>query len=419
MIKKNKLILIETEMLEPKGHFLNNLIDANFFFYKKFDIYWLLNKNFDSKGTYIPKNINKIYSISTNKFKRKSNKFLYFLEEIYLFFKNIIYTILFLFLFVKKNKLSFYISALKSNYFIIPKYFKSFYFAYEKLNLNKEDHVFFPTGRRKDLALINFISKLDENHPKFHLRTWLPQKKKFKGFFYYLREIDIKLKKKRIFIYVWKNNFKLFLENSLSKKGIYETNLMFSYNPNSLFNRKIKKKLTIGYIGHARRERGFHHLPQLINLLEEKKYKFSYLIQFSKINDDLIDVKKNLYHLSKKNNRIKLIEKYSNHKEFVNYLKKIDIMPVLHNADEISNITSGSAYSCVPYQIPFILPVGTDFINNINKFKSFEKAKNINDMAIKIIKISKSYDLYLKNAKLNSRLLKKIVANDPLIINLN
>ena len=40
-------------------------------------------------------------------------------------------------------------------------------------------------------------------------------------------------------------------------------------------------------------------------------------------------------------------------------------------------------------------------------------------MAIKIIKISKSYDLYLKNAKLNSRLLKKIVANDPLIINLN
>ena len=42
-------------------------------------------------------------------------------------------------------------------------------------------------------------------------------KKKFKGFFYYLREIDIKLKKKE-FLYMFENNFKLFLENSLSKK---------------------------------------------------------------------------------------------------------------------------------------------------------------------------------------------------------
>ncbi len=419
MTKQNKLIFIESEMLEPKGHFLNNLIDANSIFYKKFKIYWLLNKNFESKGTYIPKNINKIYSISTNKFKRKNNKILYFLEEIYLFFINFIYTIFFLFFFIKKNRLSLYICALKSNYFIIPKYFKSFYFAYKKLNLNKKDHIFFPTGRRKDLALINFLSKLDENHPKFHLRIFLPQKKKFKGFFYYLNEIDNKLKKKRIFIYVWKNNLKLFLKNSLSKKGIYETNLMFSYDPNSQFNRKIKKKLTIGYVGHARKERGFHHLPKIINLLEEKKYKFKYLIQFSKINEDLDDVKKTLYKLSKKNKRINIIEKYSNHKEFINCIKKIDIMPILHNADEINNITSGTAYSCVPYQIPFILPAGTDFINNINKFKSFEKAKNLNDMVKKIIKISKNYNLYLKNAKLNSKFLKKIVSSDPLVVNLN
>ena len=101
-----------------------------------------------------------------------------------------------------------------------------FYFTYNSLNLNKNDHIFFPTGRRKDLALINFLSKIDLNHPKFHLRIFLPQKKKFKGFFYYLKEIDLKLKNKRIFIYVWKNNFKLFLKNSISKKGIYETNLM-------------------------------------------------------------------------------------------------------------------------------------------------------------------------------------------------
>ena len=32
---KNKLILIESEMVEPKGHFLNNLIDISKFFEKK------------------------------------------------------------------------------------------------------------------------------------------------------------------------------------------------------------------------------------------------------------------------------------------------------------------------------------------------------------------------------------------------
>ena len=150
--------------------------------------------------------------------------------------------------FVKEKKTHSYFSAIRSNYFIIPKYFKSFYFTYKSLNLNKNDHIFFPTGRRKDLALINFLSKIDLNHPKFHLRIFLPQKKKFKGFFYYLKEIDLKLQNKRIFIYVWKNNFKLFLKNSISKKGIYETNLIFSYNPKSYFSRKFKKKRSYNWV---------------------------------------------------------------------------------------------------------------------------------------------------------------------------
>ena len=55
MIKKSKLILIETEMIEPKGHFLNNLIDITKFFEKKFNIYWIVNNKFNGSGTHIPK----------------------------------------------------------------------------------------------------------------------------------------------------------------------------------------------------------------------------------------------------------------------------------------------------------------------------------------------------------------------------
>ena len=339
-MNKKKLILIESEMKEPKGHFLNNLIDATKFFNNKFEIYWLLNKKFNKNNTYVPKKIKKLNTIVTNNFKRNENKLLYFFEEIYLFFENFLYTFLFFFYFIYNKKIFLYLNALKSNYFIIPKYFKSFYFAYKSLKLEKKDHIFFPTARRKDFALVNFISKIDLQHPIFHLRIAIPPKNNFKGVIYYLKEIDRDLKNKSIYIYVWNNNIKkTVLDNLKMGEGIYETNLMFSYDPYSNFTRKPKKlNHTIGYLGHARKERGFHHLPEIIKLLERQNNNFQYLIQFSKINKDLIYTKNELFKLSKKNKRIKIIDKYSSHQEFIHLLKKIDIMTILHNSNEIKNI---------------------------------------------------------------------------------
>ena len=56
-MSKNKLILIEPEMIEPKGHFLNNLIDITKFFKHKFKIYWILNKKDEMQSGY-PQKIN-------------------------------------------------------------------------------------------------------------------------------------------------------------------------------------------------------------------------------------------------------------------------------------------------------------------------------------------------------------------------
>ena len=75
--KESKILLIESEMKGPKGHFLDNLIESTKNFEKKLKIYWILNKKFNSEGTYIPKNIKIFRSISTNKFNRKKNKLLY------------------------------------------------------------------------------------------------------------------------------------------------------------------------------------------------------------------------------------------------------------------------------------------------------------------------------------------------------
>ena len=414
MPNKNKLILVESEMKGPKGHFLDNLIETTLTFEKKLDISWLLNKRFDNEGTYIPNNIKIFKCISGNIFNRKSDKFLYLIEEIYLVFLNIFQICYMLFYFLKENNLFNYFIALKSNYFLLPKYFFSFYKRYKMLNLSKNDHIFFQTARRKDIALINFLTKIDKKHPKFHIRVMLPPKIKFKGFFYFLREIDNVFKEKRAFIYLWSDhNYKLFLKNSISKKGICKSNIPWSF-----YKRKLKtKKHIIGFVGDARKARGFHHLPEIIKILQKKKYFFKYIIQFSKISDDLLDVKSKLYKLSKYND-IKIIEKYCDYKDFRNILKKIDIMPIIHNSNEINKVTSGTMYSCISNEIPLVIPSGTLFMDKILKYKSFEKAKNLSEFADKLIMISKKYNFYLKNVKKNSNILKNILKDDPLRINI-
>ena len=414
MPNKNKLILVESEMKGPKGHFLDNLIETTLTFEKKLDISWLLNKRFDNEGTYIPNNIKIFKCISGNIFNRKSDKFLYLIEEIYLVFLNIFQICYMLFYFLKENNLFNYFIALKSNYFLLPKYFFSFYKRYKMLNLSKNDHIFFQTARRKDIALINFLTKIDKKHPKFHIRVMLPPKIKFKGFFYFLREIDNVFKEKRAFIYLWSDhNYKLFLKNSISKKGICKSNIPWSF-----YKRKLKtKKHIIGFVGDARKARGFHHLPEIIKILQKKKYFFKYMIQFSKISDDLLDVKSKLYKLSKYND-IKIIEKYCDYKDFRNILKKIDIMPIIHNSNEINKVTSGTMYSCISNEIPLVIPSGTLFMDKILKYKSFEKAKNLSEFADKLIMISKKYNFYLKNVKKNSNILKSILKNDPLRVNI-
>ena len=55
---EKKLLLIETEMRGPGGHYLDNLIESFFFFKDNFKIYTVLNKKFDHEGTFIPEKLN-------------------------------------------------------------------------------------------------------------------------------------------------------------------------------------------------------------------------------------------------------------------------------------------------------------------------------------------------------------------------
>tara|TARA_E500000178_G_scaffold193186_1_gene191167 strand:+ start:114 stop:1349 length:1236 start_codon:yes stop_codon:yes gene_type:complete len=404
-----KLVLVETEMKGPKGHYLDNLIETSRIFKKKFNISWIVNNEYSNLNTYVPKNINIYRSVNSNKVKRKENKFYYLLEELYLFFINIFQIFYFSIFFLLNKKFLLFIYALKTNYFLLPRYFYSFYKKYKELKLNNNDHVFFQTARRKDIELIFFLILLDKNHPKFHIRVFLPPNNKFKGFFYYLKLIDDALIKKRAFIYLFsKSTQKLFLKNSISKKGIYLSNIPWSFYKRSL----NKKKYVVGYVGNARRTRGFHLLPRLIKKINKIKSLF-FLIQFSNVSKDLFPVRDELIRLSKNNKNIKIIDKYCNYYEFRGILKQIDIMPILNTAKEI-NKSSGTLYSCLTHEIPTVIPYGISFMKNIHLYKSYEKAKNLNQYSKCIIKITNSYNFYLKNTKLNSKILRNTLKNDPL-----
>ena len=124
---KKKILLVESEMLKPQGHFLDYLIETSNFFKSDHIIIWFLNKNFNSKNFELPGfcSIKKI--IKSNFFHIKKNKILYFFEEIFFFITNIFNIFFFTIFFLKSiNKLLIFYKLLFNNFFIIPKYFKSF-----------------------------------------------------------------------------------------------------------------------------------------------------------------------------------------------------------------------------------------------------------------------------------------------------
>ena len=84
---KKKLLLLETEMRGPGGHYLDNLIESHFFFKNDFETYALLNKAFDAEGTFIPNELN-IYKIIKRKNIEKKiiNYYIIFLK--FNFFKT-------------------------------------------------------------------------------------------------------------------------------------------------------------------------------------------------------------------------------------------------------------------------------------------------------------------------------------------
>lgn len=105
--------------------------------------------------------------------------------------------------------------------------------------------------------------------------------------------------------------------------------------------------------------------------------------------------------------------------DFRNTLQKIDIMPILHNNEEINNGNPSTIYSSITHEVPMILPENLSYMKDILIHKSFEVAINLDDVVNKTLVIANNYNKYLDAAKINSKLLFEIFERDPLKKNIN
>ena len=416
---KNKLLLLETEMVGPGGHYLDNVIESYYYFRNNLQIQCLLNKKFNPQGTFIPSELQLIKILNSNIFKKEKNKFLYLSFEIFSLLKRFIFTILLIPFFLFHKNFKNYLNAIISNKFIIPKYFTEIFFFLKKNKYSKNDHIFFQTTRNKHIALANFIARIDDNLPNIHLRIlYTPSsKKKFTGFYYYLNQIKPYLSNKKISLYsLTDKNIKIFNEKINSKIGIFKTNIPWVF-----YNREKKNNsITVGYMGDARESRGFNLLPNLINKLIDKNENLNFLIQFSKTSSNSTNItSENLFKMAENNPKIKILKTYLDYADFRNTLQKIDIMPILHNNEEINNGNPSTIYSSITHEIPMVLPQNLNYMKEVMVHKSFEIADNLDGVVTQTLKIANDYNSYLNAAKINSKLLFEIFENDPLKKNIN
>ena len=399
-------------MRGPGGHYLDNLLESFFYFKDDFEIHAVLNKIFNSEGTFVPGDLNIHKILKRNNIEKKENKFLHYLLELFFFFKRILVSILLIPHFIMQKNFLNYLKALLSNRFILPRYFSEIYFFLRNNNFSESDHIFFQTTRNKHMSLANFLARIDKCIPKIHLRIlYTPVERKYGGFYYFLNKIKIFLNNNKIYLYVLtKKNFNLLKTKLNSSTGIFLSNIPWVF-----FKRTNNNDYkTVGYMGDARVNRGFNFLPKIIKELNNLSKDFKFIIQYSKVNKDVKKTSDELLDLAKSNSNVTVYIKYMDYKEFRDTLQKIDIMPILHNSDEINLGNPSTIYSSITHQIPMTLPSNLKYMKNVLIHKSYEEANDINEIIQKINLIKDNYESYLAEAKKNSEILLKIFNDDPL-----
>ena len=408
-MKNKKLILFEGEMIRPRGHHYDQLIENTLRYNKNAEIIWLLNKDFDLDNKYIPKKTKIFKEIISS--DRKVNDIVSFMKVTKNILSNIVIIFYLLFKFKKKNY--FIIKKI----FFLPRYLPSFLKAIDKLNVKDSDLIIFQTARINDFDLGSDLNELFPKLKLFFRVMQLNKKKKFLKFCNILRKKKLASQLNR--------NFFIFVENKHQQIEIKKNtgiNVKIFYNNLTFFEkRKISKKFTIGFVGETRIEKGFDKIPKLImniNKLNINK-KIDYIIQINNYPKNLITTIKKLEKLRQEFGNIKLIYGYIDFYKYRKILSKIDILPILHRENQLKFNGSGIVFSSIVNQIPIVISNKSKYVKNIFHYNSYLEAKNDEDYSNQIKKIILNYNFFKKNCIKQQKVFKTQLMNDPINIQVN
>ena len=409
MDKEKKIILFEGELKGGKGHHYDHLVENSLYYQNKGKIFWVVNKKFKKDNLYIPQFVN-IFNIIDSANRKITINNIFLLPEILYFSIKNFFICNFLIFFKFKFSKHLFLYILK-NLFTFPKYFSSFYKLLKYLDLREGDKIIFQTSRIDELDL-SFLLILLNFKTQIHLRIiQLHRKKKLKKFLNLLKSLNDKKKLYRdIFLYTETE----FQKEQIKKISNLDVDLF--YNNLSFSEKKANKdKFTIGILGESRFDKGFYKIPDLITNLNERIYnKIEFIIQINNCPKNLLGVEKKIIEMSKKYKNITVIKNYINFFEYRDLLKNIDIIPLLHELDQLKNCGSGIVFSSMVNEIPMVIPKGAVFVKKFYKHISYIEADNINEYSEGIIKIISNYSKFLEISKKQSAEYKKKMHQDYL-----
>ena len=407
--RTKKIILFEGELSGGKGHHYDFLVENSFYYKEKGEIFWVVNKKFNKEKLYIPDFIKILNVIDTAKRKVNFQNFLFIGKIVFLSIKNFFMSYYYL---IKKFKLNkIFLKYILKNFFTFPKYFSSFCKILEHIDLKENDIIIFQTSRINDIEL-TYLLILLKIKIKLHLRIiQLHRKKKLKKFYEILKKLNKKNELfKNIFFYTETD----FQKQQIKKNTAIDVEL---FSNNLTFSKKEipDKKFTIGILGESRFDKGFYKLPDLIRNLNSKAIdKVQFIVQINNCPKNLLGIKNEIYALSREFKNIEIIDGYISFFEYRKLLEKINIIPLLHELDQLKNCGSGIVFASMVNEIPIVIPKDALYVKKLFEFESFVEAKDLNDYSKNIIHIIENFSFFLELAKKQSLSYKNKLNFDPL-----
>ena len=95
-------------------------------------------------------------------------------------------------------------------------------------------------------------------------------------------------------------------------------------------------------------------------------------------------------------------------------LEKINIIPLLHELDQLKYCGSGIVFASIVNEIPVVIPKDALYVKKFFEFESFLEARDLTDYSKNIIHIIENFPFFLELAKKQSLSYKNKLNFDPL-----